>query len=199
MIELERRGTRGDPGKEARFWAEKLAQADLKRARYQQAFAADAVTLAELKAYLAELDETRKTAEKEMSALRDHEERVRGLERDRDAVLDSLEAQAPKTSTPSRPRSTSSGSGCSACGRTCAPTARWRSVGPERRPRPFVRRQRYHDQRFNEREALLAFPVLLVDLPHPLGERVQHSVLLVFVDCSAVTCCLHSYSLLPRF
>ena len=96
MIELERRGTRGDPGKEARFWAEKLAQADLKRARYQQAFAADAVTLAELKAYLAELDETRKTAEKEMSALRDHEERVRDLERDRDAVLDSLEAQAPK-------------------------------------------------------------------------------------------------------
>ena len=100
--------------------------------------------LAELKAYLAELDETRKTAEKELSALRDHEERVRDLDRDRDAVLDSLEAQAPQASTRSRQRSASSGTGCSACGRTRGLTARWRSVGPERRPRLFVRRQRHH-------------------------------------------------------
>jgi site-specific DNA recombinase len=96
MIELERRGTRGDPDKEAKLWTEKLAEVDRKRARYQEAFAADAVTLPELKSYLAQLDETRKTAEYELEVLRGHEEYVRNLEADRDALLDSLEAQAPE-------------------------------------------------------------------------------------------------------
>jgi hypothetical protein len=36
MIELERRGTRG-PSKEARLWAEKLAEVERKRAKYQEA------------------------------------------------------------------------------------------------------------------------------------------------------------------
>jgi hypothetical protein len=96
MIELERKGTRGDPGKEARLWADKLAEVDRKRAKYQEAFAADAVTLPELKSYLAQLDETRKTAEYELEALRGREEYVRRLEADRDTLLDSLEAQAPE-------------------------------------------------------------------------------------------------------
>jgi len=96
MIELKRRETRGDPGREARIWTDKLAETDRKRAKYQEAFAADAVTLPELKAYLAELDETRKTAEYELAALRGHEEYVRELEAGRDALLDSLEAQAPE-------------------------------------------------------------------------------------------------------
>jgi site-specific DNA recombinase len=96
MIELERRGTRGDPGKEARLWVEKLAEVERKRAKYQEAFAADAVTLPELKAYLAGLDETRKTAEHELEVLRGHEEYVRELEAGRDSLLDSLEAQAPE-------------------------------------------------------------------------------------------------------
>jgi site-specific DNA recombinase len=96
MVELERRDTRGDPDKEAKLWTEKLAEVDRKRARYQEAFAADAVTLPELKAYLARLDETRKTAEYELEVLRGHEEYVRNLEADRDALLDSLEAQAPE-------------------------------------------------------------------------------------------------------
>jgi hypothetical protein len=96
MIELERKGTRGDPGKEAKLWAEKLAEVDRKRARYQEAFAADAVTLPELKAYLSQLEETRKTAEYELDALRGREEYVQQLEADRDALLDSLEAQAPE-------------------------------------------------------------------------------------------------------
>jgi site-specific DNA recombinase len=96
MIELERRGTRGDPSKDAKLWAEKLVEVDRKRAKYQEAFAADAMTLPELKAYLAQLDETRKTAEHELEAIRGHEEYVRTLEADRDALLDSLEAQAPE-------------------------------------------------------------------------------------------------------
>src|SRR5215213_9129126 len=96
MIELERSGTRGDPSKDAKLWADKLMEVDRKRAKYQEAFAADAVTLPELKAYLAQLDETRKTAEHELEALRSREEYVRELEADRDALLDSLEAQAPE-------------------------------------------------------------------------------------------------------
>jgi site-specific DNA recombinase len=96
MIELQRRGTRGDPSKDAKLWAEKLVEVDRKRAKYQEAFAADAMTLTELKAYLAQLDETRKTAEHELEMIRGHEEYVRTLEADRDALLDSLEAQAPE-------------------------------------------------------------------------------------------------------
>ena len=54
---------RGDPSKETSIWLEKLAEVDCKRSEYQEAFAADAVTLPELKAYLSQLDESRKTAE----------------------------------------------------------------------------------------------------------------------------------------
>jgi hypothetical protein len=42
------------------------------------------------------VDETRKTAEHELEALRSREEYVRELEAGRDALLDSLEPQAPE-------------------------------------------------------------------------------------------------------
>jgi site-specific DNA recombinase len=96
MIELEKGSLRGDPGEGAKLWAKQLADAERKRAKYQEAFAADAMTLPELKASLARLDEARKTAEHELEALRGREEYVRGLEADRDALLDSLEAQVPE-------------------------------------------------------------------------------------------------------
>jgi site-specific DNA recombinase len=97
MIELQRgQGRRGDPDEEAKLWAEKLADVGSKRARYQEMAAEDLISFDELRAKLAELDEARKTAERELAALRDHEERVASLERDRDALLDSLEAQAPE-------------------------------------------------------------------------------------------------------
>jgi len=96
MIELERSGTRGDPSKDAKLWADTLVEVERKRAKYHEAFAADAVTLPELKAYLAQLDEIRKTAEHELEALRSREEYVRQLEAGRDALLDSLQAQAPE-------------------------------------------------------------------------------------------------------
>jgi len=96
-IELERGpGRRGDPDREALLWADRLADVERRRGKYQEAFAADAMTLPELKGRLAELEETRKTAKYELAALREHEERISELERDRDVVLDSLEAQAPE-------------------------------------------------------------------------------------------------------
>jgi hypothetical protein len=96
MIELERQGRRGDPDKEAKLWADKLAETETKRARYQEMAAENLITFEELRTRLVELEETHKTAERELAALRSHEEYVLSLERDRDAMLDSLEAVAPE-------------------------------------------------------------------------------------------------------
>jgi hypothetical protein len=95
MIELEK-GTRADPGKGTGRWAEKLTEVDRKRARYQEMAAGDLITLDELRARLAELEETREIAERELAAVRGREERVRDMERDRDALIDSLEVMAPE-------------------------------------------------------------------------------------------------------
>jgi hypothetical protein len=69
---------------------------DRDRAKDQEMFRADAMTLDELKANQVRLEEARKTAERELAALRDREEHVRDLEERRDALLDSLEATAPE-------------------------------------------------------------------------------------------------------
>ena len=95
-IELEKNEVRGEPEKEMKLWAEKLAEADAKRARFQHAYAEGIIGLDDLKARLAELDDARATAEREISALEGRMERVRSLEEDRDAVLADLEAMAPK-------------------------------------------------------------------------------------------------------
>ena len=79
-----------------RLWAERLAEADAKRVRFQHAYADGIIGLEDLKARLAELDDTRTTAEKEISALEGRLEHVRSLEQDRDAVLADLEAAAPQ-------------------------------------------------------------------------------------------------------
>jgi hypothetical protein len=94
-IELERRGMRGDPAKEAKLWADKLAEADRMRRGYQEQAAKGYMTLDELGAALEDLEETRKVAERELEALRHHRERLEELERDRDALLDSLMDVAP--------------------------------------------------------------------------------------------------------
>ncbi len=97
MIELEKgQGRRADPDKKAKLWAEKLSAVDRKRARYQEMASDDLITFDELRARLAELEETRKTAQYELAALRSHEEYIQELEQDRDALLDSLEATAPE-------------------------------------------------------------------------------------------------------
>jgi site-specific DNA recombinase len=95
-IELEKSSARGEPEREKELWAEKLQEADFKRARFQHAYAEGIIGLEDLKARLAELDEARATAEREISALEGRIEHVRLLEEDRDAVLADLEAMAPK-------------------------------------------------------------------------------------------------------
>ena len=95
MIELERGSKRGDPGKETKLWVDRLAEADRKRARYQEMAAADLITFDELRLRLAKLDETREMAERELRTLRDRQEYINELEKDRDALLDSLTEVAP--------------------------------------------------------------------------------------------------------
>jgi site-specific DNA recombinase len=95
-IELERSGTRGEPEQEMKLWAEKLAEADAKRVRFQHAYAEGIIGLDDLKARLAELDDARTTAEQAIAILEGRIEHVRSLEEDRDAVLADLEAMAPK-------------------------------------------------------------------------------------------------------
>jgi hypothetical protein len=83
MIELQRDSLRGDPSRETKAWLEKLA-------------ATGRMAEKELDKALAELDETRKTAERELSAQRGHQERIGELERDKDAILDSYAGMAPE-------------------------------------------------------------------------------------------------------
>jgi site-specific DNA recombinase len=97
MIDMKKSGARGEPEREMRLWAERLAEADSKRVRFQHAYAEGIIGLDDLKARLAELDDIRTTAEQEIAALDGHLEHIRSLEQDRDAVLANLEAIAPET------------------------------------------------------------------------------------------------------
>src|ERR671911_1033904 len=53
------------------------------------------MTLEELGQKLSQLDEMRRHAERELSALQDHQERVEQLERDRDALIEEMAETVP--------------------------------------------------------------------------------------------------------
>jgi site-specific DNA recombinase len=89
MIELKRQASRNDPAEEMNHWLKVLADADEKRAKYQRAYAADVMNLADLKARQAELDQEYQIAERELASLRLREREIADLERDRDALLES--------------------------------------------------------------------------------------------------------------
>lgn len=96
MIEEEREGIHGDPDREARMWLEKVAEVDQERRGYQRLAAKERMTNQELDEALAELDETRKIAERELEALRGRRERIEEMERDRDALSDNYARMAPE-------------------------------------------------------------------------------------------------------
>lgn len=88
MIELERKAMRDDPHREVNTWLDKLAEVGQERRGHQRLAAQGHMTDEELEQALAELEETRKTAERELETLRGRRERLEGMERDRDALLD---------------------------------------------------------------------------------------------------------------
>jgi hypothetical protein len=67
MIEIERASKRGNPDEETKLWADRFAEAERKRGGYQEMAAADLITFDELRSRLAELDDTRRAAECELS------------------------------------------------------------------------------------------------------------------------------------
>jgi chromosome segregation ATPase len=94
MIERERK-THRNPEAEAREWAAKLVELERKRDKYQEMFAAEAMTLDELKAKLEALREMRDTAERELASVEGRRERLEAMERDKDLILESYAALAP--------------------------------------------------------------------------------------------------------
>jgi site-specific DNA recombinase len=96
MIEQERAGMRGDPDQEAAAWLEKLAEVEQERRGYLRFTAKGHMTDEELGEALAELDETRMTAEEELAAIRGRKEILEKLEQDRDALLESYAEMTPE-------------------------------------------------------------------------------------------------------
>lgn len=96
MIELKRASLRGDPGCEAKAWREKLSEIGHKRAAFQEMAAEGLVTFDELRTKLADLEEVRETAERELAALKGQNESIEALERDKEAVLEHHAALAPE-------------------------------------------------------------------------------------------------------
>jgi hypothetical protein len=96
MIEQERAGMRGDPDQEAASWLERLSEAEQERRGYLRFAAKGHMTDEELDEALAELEETRTTAEEELAAIRGRKEILQELERDRDALLESYVEMTPE-------------------------------------------------------------------------------------------------------
>jgi hypothetical protein len=94
-IELERQGLRGNPERKSKAWLEKLSEIGRMRRSYQEQAAKGYMTFDELGAALRELDESRKTAERELEAIKGLQERIEQMERDRDAILESYADAAP--------------------------------------------------------------------------------------------------------
>src|SRR5829696_7249963 len=95
MIERERAGLRGDTDQEAKAWLEKLSEVDQERRGYLRLAAKGRITDEELDEALAELEETRETAEKELRAVRARREVLEHLERDRDTLLECYASMTP--------------------------------------------------------------------------------------------------------
>src|SRR5215210_3853325 len=96
MIEQERAGMRGDPDQEAESWLERLSEVEQERRSYLRFAAKGHMTDEELDEALAELEETRVTAEEELVAIRGRKEILEELERDRDALLNSYAQMTPE-------------------------------------------------------------------------------------------------------
>lgn len=95
MIEERRKAMRGDPEQEAQTWLRKLEEVDLKRRRAQDLAIQGLLDPDELRATLAELKETRQTAERELEALKGCREQIEQLGRDRDAVMETYAGRVP--------------------------------------------------------------------------------------------------------
>jgi site-specific DNA recombinase len=96
LIERERGVRAGDLAREAEAWTRKLDECARARGAYQDQQAAGLMTLEELGAKLTEIDDSRRTAQRELAAIKGHRRRVEDLEADRDALLRSMTETLPE-------------------------------------------------------------------------------------------------------
>ena len=87
---------RGDPEREAKAWLDKLDEADRERRGYQRLAAKGLVSDEELDEALAELEETRATAKRELETLAGRRKRIKRLERENDTLLENYAALVPE-------------------------------------------------------------------------------------------------------
>jgi Recombinase zinc beta ribbon domain len=95
LIDEERAGTRGDSAREANAWLEKLSELEQERRGYLRLAAKGHMSDDDLAEALAELEDTRATAETELKAIRGRKAALQELERDRDALLESYAGMMP--------------------------------------------------------------------------------------------------------
>jgi hypothetical protein len=95
LIEQEQATEPRDLEREAKVWTKKLAECTRLRSAYQDQQAAGLMTLQELGAKLEELENGRREAKRELTALKAHQQRVEELEKDRDALLQSMSEMVP--------------------------------------------------------------------------------------------------------
>jgi hypothetical protein len=96
MIEEERNTLHGDPEREAVVWLDSISAAERKRSGFQDMAAEGLITLDELRNKLAELDDLRKTAERELRAIEGRKDVLRQLEEDRDSLIEHYANMAPE-------------------------------------------------------------------------------------------------------
>jgi site-specific DNA recombinase len=96
-VEIMRQEASGDPAREARAWADRLAEVDRKRSGYLDLAAEGIMSRDELRAKLAALDETRVAAERELAAVRDRAARLEEFEQEVEAVLEVYTRLTPET------------------------------------------------------------------------------------------------------
>jgi len=96
LIEQERAGMRGDPERETKAWLEKLSKVEEERRNYIRLAGKGYMTDDDLGEALAELEDTRATAEKELKIIRGRQAALEELERDRDTLLESYAAMMPE-------------------------------------------------------------------------------------------------------
>ncbi len=96
MIELEKSASHGDPEVETKAWLDKLAELSQMRRGFQEQAARGYMTLDELGSALDELEETRRTAERELAAVQSRREALEQLELDKEALLEHYARVAPE-------------------------------------------------------------------------------------------------------
>ncbi len=93
----------GEPPQEVKPWLSKLAQVEHKRSRFQDMAAEGYITFEELGAKLSDLEEIRTTAVEKLEAIRNYQERIEEIEKDRGALLESY-AQGTRSPQQTHPR-----------------------------------------------------------------------------------------------